>query len=604
MVNEFLKVFSQRERLGFPAALQQAYSELVADLRGRVAYLDDEPYSLDDDSAASVASQFYRLFPSHCLKCLDSLVREESEALQRGGTGLILGWPTVTLLDIGCGTGAATAALLTLIQAYQEFLRRDGRPLRRVSVQAVGLDPSESMLELYTALLENYSYLLADWLIDVNVHAVAERFPDGVSEISRVLKPGNAHLGLAAMSNIVRVMQRSFDAGSTVWFERVRRAVAGEPVGEPRFGEAEGNALKGVLENWGLDKIALLGIATAGEHEATHSAWHRILEEMDNGIADTMLPHRVDRRGVKEVRAVFENPLDSWWRASKGRATYEERYYRDFMLITHEGYDADEQWRSVISAKNLELAWARARRHALHEDLADEIEVLLFDRSVHKKLDRLRRHLLLGDWSALQLGHMQLYEAPKKRGETRPRALVRLEEQIVAAAVVQSVGSSGGAHRGASYSYRLNDEPDEFLYQYWLGLWKSFLAHSHKRAHAGTVLRSDVSHFYERVQQALLVDVVRRVLRAGARLDELASALLLRDCGPPHSCGRGLPQGHVASGFWADLYLGEADRAFRGLKGVTFARYADDMVFVVDRYESDVARTERELRTALDQLYL
>ena len=441
MVGEFLKQFRQRGSLGFPDALQQAYSQVVTGLRGCFPDLDEVPYSLDDDGIASVAAQFYRLFPSHCLKCLDSLAREESAALQRAGTSMVLGWPSITLVDIGCGTAAATAALLSLIQQYQEFVLSHGRLLRRVNVQAIGLDPSDNMLELYRTLLGQYSHLLADWLIDVSVHTVLDRFPDGVWEIARVLKPGNGYLGLAAMSNIVRVLERSFDSGSTVWFERFRRAVTGEQVGEPGFGEAEGNALRYLLEEWELDRIGLLAIATAGKHDVTKVAWHRYLDQMDMGIRNSVLPHGVYRRGVKEARSCFENPPDSWWRASRGHTSYDERYYSDFMLITRGAYASDEQWRSVTSQKNLELAWARARRHALHDDLADEIEILLFDRLVQEKLDRLRRHLLLGDWRALQLNHMQRYDTPKKRGETRPRALARLEEQIVAGALVQSVGS-------------------------------------------------------------------------------------------------------------------------------------------------------------------
>jgi len=604
MLGEFLKQFSARDSLAFSGALEHAYSEVVSGLRRQIPSLDDQPYSLDDDSTASVAAQFYRLFPSHCLKCLDALARSESRTWHGTRTTAVLGWPTITLVDVGCGSGAGTAAVLELLQWHQQFVLRTGRPLRRVMVQAIGLDPSEAMLGLYEGLVGRYSDLLTDLKIDVTAQMLTEPFPEGIWQTTRMFQPENRHQVLMIMSNIVRVLTQSYDMGRTPWFERILRAVGGGPVASPQFGEAEASALRRLVEGWHLDRLGLLCIATAGKEEVSGTRWHVCLQNMDKAIQEGMTPHRVERTGVKEIRTRFENPRDCWWRACKGIPSYPLEYHFDFLEVVHDSYDKDVQWGSATSHGNLELAWARARRHALHEDMADEVEIMLFDRSADGKLDRLRKELLLQNWPALNAEHMLLYGAPKKRGTTRPRAVARLEDQIASAAAVQSFADNPAARRPASYSYRLSGEGDEFLYQYWLHLWKAFLTDSQKRAESRTVLRSDVRGFYEHIQQDLLMDAVRGLLGDGTRLDGLAGALLLRDCGPPHRSGRGLPQGHVASGFWADLYLAKADAAFSTLPGVTFARYADDMVFVVDGSESQTATVESELRKGLAGLRL
>jgi SAM-dependent methyltransferase/retron-type reverse transcriptase len=604
MPGGFLGLTEARDTLRFSGALQRAYSDVVAELRSQFGDLDVEPYLLDDDSGVSVAVQFYRLFPSHCLKCFGALVRSESQILSRYGTTGFIGWPTITLVDIGCGSGAATVALLLLIQEYQESVLASGRPLRRVKVQAIGLDPSENMLAIYDSLVGQYSRSLEDLMIDVSVQTLAEPFPDGAWKLTRLVQPENTHVAIAVMSNIIRVMQHSFETGWSGWFERLLRAFSGKPVGEPRFGEAEASGVRHLLEAWELDRIALVGIATKGKDAATDIRWHRYLDEMDRVVADSMMPHQVDRRGVKEITSRIENPRGGWWREYKRLLTCDQMYYFDFMIITNDGYRSDRQWRSVTSASNLELAWARARRHALHEDLADEIEVLLFDWSSHAKLQRLREDLLLGNWRALNVGQMLPYDAPKKPGATRPRSVARLEDQIASAAIVQSLGKDKAAQRPASFSYRVNHEEDEFLYEYWLDQWKEFLHDSHRRAKSCTVLVSDVRGFYENIQQHSLMDVVRRVLGVAPRLDRLLSVLVKRDCGPPHLRDKGLPQGHIGSGFWADVYLAEADRAFSDLPGVTFARYADDMVFAIDGSPSEVAPIERSLRTGLCRLHL
>jgi len=48
--------------------------------------------------------------------------------------------------------------------------------------------------------------------------------------------------------------------------------------------------------------------------------------------------------------------------------------------------------------------------------------------------------------------------------------------------------------------------------------------------------------------------------------------------------GTGLPQGHIASGFWADIYLARLDSliAQEFPRDVVFLRYADDMFFGID----------------------
>lgn len=603
MVGQFLKQIpsvSSNNPLRFPDTLDQIYSRAIGGLRQEFPDIDQCHYSLDDDSNASVACQLYKLFPSHCLKFLQALSITELEAWEKGGETEILGWPSVTLVDIGCGAGAASAALLALLQGYQQFLAANGKPISPIQVLLIGFDPSANMLELYDRIIGEYSELLSPWLIQVQHRKLAERFPQGVMQLTRQFQPIHSHFVLLAMSNVIRPLRHSFQAGYTPMWERIRRALGGEPDYKPGFGAAESRAIKLILDNWGLDQVGLLCIATAGKDDSG-TAWHTSLGRLTQVMRNSADPHIGAGKGVRARKGWFENPPASWWRRCQNSTCFPTRYYFNYSVFIHESFAQDKQWQSITSPENIELAWARARRYALHEVLADEIEILLFDYDCEGKLDRLRKWILCEGWEALNVGHTLLFDAPKKPGETRPKTVARIEEQILGAAAIQHLGANvGSAH--ASYSYRLNDQSDEFLYEYWLFLWKRFLEDTHKNAAYRCVLQSDVQGFYQNIVQKDLVDVVKRVLSISGRTERLLHQLLLRDCGPRHAPGKGLPQGNLASGFWADIYIGQLDGLFSKLPGVTFARYADDMVFAIDDKKSDPDEIEKQLRIALDQL--
>ena len=598
----FLQEIAAESPLRFPQGLAEAYSEVMAELRETFPDLDNVTYDLDVDSIESSASQLNRLFPTHSLKCFRALADIELANVRTAKEPYVLGWPLVTLVDVGCGAGAASVALLALVHGYQEFLLRNGRLLSPVRVSLIGIDASAHMLDLYTRVVKGYAGRLCDLLVDVQVEQLHGRFPQIAWELTRHHQPANRHVALIAMSNVVRALGQSFATGSTSVWERFQRALRGEPIGDPEFGQAEARAVRSVLEDWALDRIVVLGIVTSERDQRFERPWHEHLSAMTAAIAGRMSPHQVAHSQRRGRSLTFENPPSSFWRSSRGQLRHQTIYHYDWLTITSEPRAQDEQWDAILAPENLELAWARARRYATHEVLADEVEVLLFDREVGEQLHRLRKSMLARDWRSLNVQHTLGFDVPKKDGETRPKRIPRLEEQILGAAIVQSLGPSADQLRRSSYAYRLNRRRDEFLYEYWLHLWKGFLKHTHRNSRSRSVLRSDVTRFYENIEQDTLVGVVESATGMQDVTRQLLRALLCRDCLPPHEAGRGLPQGHIASGFWADLYLAQVDPVLSAIPGVSYARYADDLFFAID---SDVAETDvikARLTTALREL--
>ncbi|MFB2971199.1 reverse transcriptase domain-containing protein [Aerosakkonema sp. BLCC-F183] len=599
MLYDFLVNLHNQPLLELPKTVQEIYSRVIQEAKNQ--FPDFQQYCksqyknlIYDDSPKGAKGQLYTFFHTHFFKFLHTLIRTELDLLTQIGRTNILAYPSVTLVDIGCGAGAASVALLSLLESYHKFLLDNNKTLSPIRVFLIGFDPSENMISLYMKMVEEYAHKLSPLLINVRYETLIEPFPQGVEKLTTRFHPINSYSVLLGMSNVIRPLFESFNAGETPWLEKVNQALRGEPVSSPEFAIAEARAIKSIIEQWQLDRVSLLSICTNG--------YEQKLNQMSKVIGQQISPHKSKSAGLRKEKLEFINPLDCYFSAGSKCPT---EYYFNYSHFLHESYTNDKQWQDILQLSNLTQAWARSRRYALHEVLADETEIFLFDYEVEAKLARLHKQILAQEWKTLNVEHTLFFDAPKKPGAPRPKTVTRLEEQILATALIQRRGIKKQKLK-ASYSYYLNDKKDEFLYDNWLGAWKKFIKEAHKIAkYSNNVLRADIKKFYQKISQKKLLDVAKRILGIKERTEKLLEKLLLRDCGPSHESHYGIPQGHIASGFWADIYLAELDSLFlEELRGIKFARYADDMVFAVD---SDICKVEivkSELKNKLNSISL
>jgi hypothetical protein len=602
MLNEFLNKIQGEQQLCFTDTLDNVYSALIDKLKQEFPKLNQYTLSsLNDDSPPGVAYQFYKYFPTHFFKFFQALVITEQESLETGITN-VLNWSSVTFVDIGCGAGAGSIALLFFLERYQQFLIDNNKPISPIRVFLIGFDPSENMISLYRRVVEEYIPKLSPLLIHVEYKTLIEPFPQGVEQLICICQPNNPHSVLLGISNVIRPLWDSFNTGETIWEERKNQALRGEMPSAPEFGAAEARAIKSILEDWKIARTSLLSIATIDNK----NLWHEKLDSMAHVIRNRISPHSSHGTRIKKQTVKFVNPRDSYFGYNSNG--YPANYYLECSNFIHESYEKDKQWQSILEIDNIKLAWARSRRYSLHEVLADEAEILLFDYEVEMKLDRLRKKIFAHEWKALNVEHTLFFDAPKKPGSPRPKTITRLEEQILSAALIQC-SEIEKPNREASYSYHLNEKMDEFLYDSWLDRWKEFIEQTHQLAKSRDILRSDIKGCYQNINQSQLIDVVKRNFNIEVRTEQLLNKLLCRDCNSQyHKPGAGIPQGHIASGFWADLFLAQFDNNYftqePKLSGVKFARYADDFVFAVDSKLTDSDKVKSKLQESLKSLNL
>lgn len=588
---ELIQIFFQREVRGkqvLASEIENIYSVIVDKFIWRYPQIRHTKYTLDDESIESVASQFFKFFPTHYFKAYYSLLQSEQITYVNNKNTNFIGWPGSTLVDIGCGTGAVSIAYLSILLRYQQFLTECNKSISPVDVCLIGVDTNENMLAVYQEIVERISKILVPYLIRVQFKTVKGAFPNEVNHVFQLQKPNHPHYVLLALSNIVKPLDEMFNRAETVWSETIAQTLLDEPRQLPSFGMAESRAIETFLNEWQLDQLGILGIATKGSNQQGKS-WYDHLGDLSVQITNRLAPNDVvpyQQHDEQQFRIV--NPEKSYWKSQKAVLERDIRFSWGYLHITSENSKYDEQWQKVLEYSNLELAWSRARQYALREALTDETEIKLFDIDTELKLMRLRAYMLMKRWDCLNIKWMLQYGAPKTDCELRPKTIARMEEQILSTALIQTLGHN--VDRGNSYSYRLKKDQSEFLYEYWLHAWKEFIAETHKQAESKKVLRADIKDFYKNIDQRILFEVAITALNIQGGVTQLLDVLIKRDCGDGHNLGYGLPQGHIASGFWADIYLGKLDKVIRDdiSSDILSARYADDMVFALEDAAEDV----------------
>lgn len=591
-----LESFFQAEvqnRLEFPKELENIYSAIVSILRKEYPQIDTGSYNLDDESSQSVAGQFYKLFPAHFYKAYYSLLYNEWERFSSGKGTCLLHWPAVTLVDIGCGSGAVSVALLSVLLRFQKFLIQSGHSVSAVDVKLIGMDPNRNALNLYQRIVERFSSVLLLNLIRVSPVVVTGEFPGNDTDVLlQSQQPLHRNYMLIALSNVIRPLVHLHKDGTSRYKELIGQRLRNEPPAKPEFGMPEARDIQKFFDEWKLDQLGVLGIAT--NSRGSDVSWHDRLVEVSSRIVSRLAPHivtRYEEHMQEKIRVA--NPVGSYFRnAGIHFPPNPITFNWGYLHIMRENYANDFQWHSVLSYDNLKLAWARARQYAQREALVDEIEIRLFDHDADLKIRRLQKLMMMKKWEGLNTEYLLQFQSPKNENSYRPKTIIRLEEQILAAAIIQIFGHN--VERDRSFSYRLKTDQSEFLYEYWLDAWKEFIQETHRQAGSRTILRADIQDFYKCVIQANLIqDTIKPKLKIQGNSDDLLNALIIRDCGTGHSTGIGLPQGHIASGFWADIYLGKLDSLIKEefSENVVFLRYADDMFFGIDPDSSDNVET-------------
>lgn len=559
----------------------------------------NEAPELDEDTPYSFAKQFYWYFQTHLVKAQFSLLTLSDELVRHGETSW-LDEPCLCVMDIGSGTGAGTFALLDLMCQYQEYCWDTSSATWPRTIDIAAVDPSRHGMQILLHFLELLRPELAIHQITVRLVPIRGSFPDGkcLDTIVARWHLTRPRVLMAIASNVIRPIQNSWDRFQALF----QRAGLSEPL---HLGDAVAAAYDELLDHYGFGRVRFVDIATgnrtnrdASLADALRIAWRRILGFF--GERGTYTWHRT----VQAVELQFwDSPHSHYGLRGEDNATPTRTSYHH--EIHHGSRLSDEELRadlSPLSAENLQLAWARARNFMLSHDWVDEIEIRLADRSHDTYLSRLRLFVSEADMRYLAVGHRLPFWSPKKSQADRPRYMMRLGEQIMAAAVSQC---KPDAFQPIDIEHilgnRLSRQRNEFFYEPWFTQYRAYLTAIQRAApHDQVVTKFDIKSHYTNIVQHELYRVLKQALdlRSRSALIPPLTSIVLQHLGPPHRRGKGLPQISIVGGLWSNKHLDSLDRqVLRNGPERAFYRYADDIAVISE--PSSVRDIERAITTAL-----
>ncbi|ERT09637.1 reverse transcriptase family protein [Lyngbya aestuarii BL J] len=293
----------------------------------------------------------------------------------------------------------------------------------------------------------------------------------------------------------------------------------------------------------------------------------------------------------KKQTVNFINPRGCYWResAKHPRENYHATFYLTVVTISNQHLAKDKDWQTVTSLENLELAWVHARRYLLHESFFDDVEIRLFERNLTQNLKLLQQQLMAYLEEVAHQEDYLNYKFVKSSSQSRPRALSRLEGEILSVSIVQKLGDNS-LLQGNSYAYRLNCNKDEteYLYRHRIDAYNDFVKKARDNAknyENAVVIRVDIESFYTKIIQDHLIELTGKTFSESQRIGWLLRVLLDKKLNE-HEIGSGITQGSIGSGFYANLYLKSVDAIFGSQPtdnqwDATLYRYVDEMIIIV-----------------------
>ncbi|MGL4500669.1 MAG: reverse transcriptase domain-containing protein [Planktothrix sp.] len=523
----------------------------------------------------------------------------------------------ICLVDIGCGSGAVSIAFVETILRLQ----LEKKLKNKVFLYCLAIDLNEGTLAIYNQLmlkLKNKFFLNDSIKIELQYNILPRSIRESVSPVIQYLTEKREDWKIPCLqrvfminSTVVDLLYQQYKSEEEKYKSLSDLGVDPEIIANnyPEYSREYALAYKQILEEVAIDNLSVITIGTNRDLGT--------VQEMSNALGFAFeSKHHTERVFTGEEKVNYENPWGSFFR-DKGIKynPHPVTFSVDITTITSASLQNDQDWNNVINLENLELAWVRVRHNFIKESIADEIEIRLFQTNLESNLSNLQKQLVAYIREIAKTDDTIAYKIPKNSSTTRPRMLSRMEEEILGTAIIQKLGHKIDSFQSkSSFAYRLartdGNKNTEYLYEPWFGSYfKEFLPRIRQSAQKyrdGIIIKLDIKSYYMNILQPELLELATLELRTkSARIQWLLKLLLSRNF-EEHEVNRGLSQGGIGSGFWANLYLSSVDARFGSENqewDVKYYRYADDIILLVPNPEN-APQVVKDLEKDLEQLGL
>ncbi|KAF0106806.1 MAG: hypothetical protein FD146_2398 [Anaerolineaceae bacterium] len=552
--------------------------------------------------------EFSQLLPSHTLKAYKLFLQIEHDLFEETSAN-VLDQPILSILDNGCGGGSITIGLLSLILNYQKYKLTNLLPLYPVKVNCFGLDPNVMVLQIYKKFADECASKVGKYLIDIDTQILPGTLPDHVGEVTKWMgDQKRLHSFIVGFGNVIRPIKREYEQTRKILgLFRINTNIFGGYASSIGFREI--TALESLISNSAIDKLIIPIIGSDSTDKNGTKNWDEEIRSFQNNIVKSVSKHRLSSEKQKRILISVLGPKSSFFRKIRNEhAAFSTEFAAAYSIIENTNFGSDKDWLNILSEENLLLAWARVRNELSYFNVEDTVEIRLFELNIQERVRKLRQDILTYRWKSLNISEMLNFFAPKGENKNpRPLNLCRLEEQLLAVAILQVKGLDTLEFHHRSFAYRLSKKTrGEFLYEDWYEAHSRFLEEARKAAKRSpncAVIRTDIESYYSRIRQNNLIEELIHGARIyHSRLSDITRLLIERKFDWEENLG--IPQGHAMSGVISNIYLHKIDKRFNDKQqfDIEYFRYVDDITIVCKPEQTDLIL--RELDSSLNSLGL
>ncbi len=486
-----------------------------------------------------LAGYLYRFFDVHYYKALDVIYQYET--LNPGPITSVIQQEKITVVDLGAGIGTFSLALIDFV------FQNKGARVQELNVVLV--EPNKLFHELASWFFGEIEKKTG---IKIHLDTVAHYFPtkDCFEQIMKKIEKMPQDFLIIGMSNLLHWVGNHCREQADFILNLVQKV-------QPLYAvllsvESKDNFFR--MLSFSMKKL-----------------YYEFLIYRKNNLCSCI--------GPQKTVIVYKNFPSSFYGFHK--QPYRNEYLYG-ITIFNSGLSA------MGSLENLRTAYFKSRMALRRQFPCDEIAIKLFESRLDSGLKSCARALKQEYKFCIKPVY---YKAPKSSKEFRPLMMDNVYDSLVATAFLDLYGRRvDNSFLSVSCGNRINPRrKSEYIYQHFWYAW-------HNRfiipIITGTPRKYkyychlDIASFYPTINQGILLNKIQRLLPSqDLRLRSLVQSLICRDY-PDHKRGCGIPQGPVASGFLANLYLHEIDEMMDKRQDLVYRRYVDDIYLLSESQEA------------------
>jgi hypothetical protein len=274
--------------------------------------------ALSRENPMSAAFNFHYYFATHHFKACHTLQSDGIIGFDRLAAWLRYN-PYITIIDVGCGDGAGSIAVIDTVLRLREKQVLDPRPIQ---VYCIGIDPNPNGLSVYEKMITEVANTILELGVEVEYAVCPCRVSEAFSRVDSLLydlklqwqQPSLSH-AIVIEANLNDLLEQEQQKEK----ERLKKYKSLSKYTPESFGRQLASFYRQLFEGTPIDHLHILSIDTEPDKI------QKTVKEMLSHIKD-----RFDERGhtsefsdIHLERIKIRNPARGFWRKRNGVVDYQ-----------------------------------------------------------------------------------------------------------------------------------------------------------------------------------------------------------------------------------------------------------------------------------------